>query len=135
MDASPKSRKALAYALEEFTDVEITVLHVTNPIEDTYFTGEEDFMTDFEALEERGEREAEAILEDARHLADDYEVDLLTERAFGPPANTIVEFIEDGDFDQVVLGSHGRSGLARLFLGSVAEKVARRAPVPVTIVK
>jgi nucleotide-binding universal stress UspA family protein len=37
--------------------------------------------------------------------------------------------------DLVVIGTHGRSGLERLFLGSVAESVARHAPVPVLLVK
>lgn len=135
MDASPKSETALEHALREFADATITVLHVTNPIEDTYMTGEEDFMTDFEALEERSREEAETILSNAKATAEAHGVDISTERAFGPPASKIVEFAEEHGFDHIVLGSHGRSGLARLFLGSVAEKVARRAPVPVTIIK
>ena len=135
MDASPKSRKALTHAIEDYRDAEIIVLHVTNPIEDTYMTGEEDFMTDFEALEERSSEEAERILEDAREIAADHGVEITTERVFGAPATKIVEYAEEHGVDHIVLGSHGRSGLARLFLGSVAEKVARRAPVPVTIIK
>jgi len=43
---------------------------------------------------------------------------------------------EDGvPFDHVVLGSQGRTGLSRVFLGSVAEGVVRRAEVPVTVVR
>lgn len=135
MDASPKSRKALNHALREFRDAEITVLHVTNPVEDTYMTGEEDFMADFEALEERSREVAQSILETAEEIAEKHGRSIHTDRTFGPPATKIVEFAEDHEIDQVIIGSHGRSGLARLFLGSVAEKVARRAPVPVTIVK
>lgn len=135
MDASPKSRKALTHALREFGDAEITVIHVTNPIEDTYMTGEEDFMADFDALEERSREVAESIFETAEELAEEQGRSIRTVRGFGPPATEIVEFAEDHGIDHVVIGSHGRSGLARLFLGSVAEKVARRAPVPVTIVK
>ncbi|GAB7020902.1 hypothetical protein JCM18750_37640 [Halostagnicola bangensis] len=37
--------------------------------------------------------------------------------------------------DHIVIGSHGRSGPSRVLLGSVTERVARRAPVPVTIVR
>ncbi|MDZ7731027.1 MAG: universal stress protein [Natrialbaceae archaeon] len=37
--------------------------------------------------------------------------------------------------DRIVIGSHGRTGLSRVLLGSVAEEVARRAPIPVTIVR
>jgi len=53
----------------------------------------------------------------------------------GPPARTIVEYADENDADQIVIGSHGRSGVSRVLLGSVAETVARRSPVPVTIVR
>lgn len=46
----------------------------------------------------------------------------------------IIEQAKEGDFDLIVMGSHGRSGVARFFLGSVAEKVVQRAPCPVLIV-
>lgn len=39
------------------------------------------------------------------------------------------------DVDHVAVGSHGRSGVSRLLLGSVAESVMRRPPVPVTVVR
>jgi nucleotide-binding universal stress UspA family protein len=51
----------------------------------------------------------------------------------GPAADTIVRFAEGG-YDLVVMGTHGRTGLARLFMGSVAQKVAARASCPVLTV-
>ncbi len=45
----------------------------------------------------------------------------------GHPARTVV--------NHVVVGSHGREGVSRLLLGSVAEKIVRRSPVPVTVVR
>jgi nucleotide-binding universal stress UspA family protein len=53
----------------------------------------------------------------------------------GDPANEIVAYAEETDVDHIVVGSHGRSGLSRVLLGSTAEKVVRRSPVPVTVVK
>lgn len=50
------------------------------------------------------------------------------------PAAAIVDRASRPDVDLVVLGSHGRSGVSRWLLGSVAERVARYAPVPVMIV-
>jgi len=47
----------------------------------------------------------------------------------------IVEMAEDEGADLVILGSHGRSGLSRAFLGSVAERVVRHAPCPVLVVR
>lgn len=52
----------------------------------------------------------------------------------GPVAERILEVLEDEDFDLVVLTSHGRTGISRFLLGSVAEKLARHSSVPVLIV-
>jgi nucleotide-binding universal stress UspA family protein len=49
-------------------------------------------------------------------------------RATGPIASKILDKLEERAFDLVALGSHGRSGLKRLLLGSTAEKVIRHAP-------
>lgn len=53
----------------------------------------------------------------------------------GEPKDTIVRVARDRKVDLIVLGSKGRSGLGRLFLGSVAEGVTRAADCPVLIVK
>ena len=53
----------------------------------------------------------------------------------GPIADTIVEQAEAGDHGMVVMGTHGRRGIARMLMGSVAEQVTRRSPVPVLTVR
>jgi nucleotide-binding universal stress UspA family protein len=53
----------------------------------------------------------------------------------GGPIHEIIEFAAREQIDLIVMGSHGRTGLSRLLMGSVAEGVARRAPCPVLIVK
>ncbi|MBT9584200.1 universal stress protein [bacterium] len=53
----------------------------------------------------------------------------------GNAARRILEEAEHGHFDLIVLTSHGRTGLAHLMLGSVAEKVSRHAGCPVLIVR
>src|SRR5262249_10221507 len=52
------------------------------------------------------------------------------EVAEGVPYEEIVRQAREGDVDLIVMGTHGRTGLAHVFLGSVAEKVVRRAPCP-----
>ncbi len=54
---------------------------------------------------------------------------------FGDEATEINAFAEKVHADLIVLGTHGRSGLGRLLMGSVAEGVLRRAPCPVLTVK
>ncbi len=53
----------------------------------------------------------------------------------GPPGPTIVAFASDWDVDLVIMGSHGRTGLARLLLGSVARSVLHHATCSVLVVR
>ncbi len=54
---------------------------------------------------------------------------------FGHPVDVILEVAKELEVDVIVLGTHGRRGLSRLLLGSVAEAVVRRASVPVVTVR
>lgn len=53
----------------------------------------------------------------------------------GPPGPSIVECAKNCQADMIVMGTHGRSGLSRLIMGSVAEYVHRHAPCPVLTIK
>jgi universal stress protein A len=53
----------------------------------------------------------------------------------GDPARTIVEVAESGGYDLIVMGTHGRTGIGHLLMGSVAEKVLRRTSCPVLSVR
>jgi nucleotide-binding universal stress UspA family protein len=53
----------------------------------------------------------------------------------GDPASEIVRTAEEAGCDLIVLGTHGRRGLTRLVMGSVAEQVVRKAPCPVLTAK
>lgn len=53
----------------------------------------------------------------------------------GDPASELIEFTRRGRFNLVVMGTHGRTGLDRLLMGSVAERMLRESPCSVLIVK
>jgi len=53
----------------------------------------------------------------------------------GHPADVIVEFAKEHHIDLIVMGTHGRTGVARLVMGSIAEAVVRRSECPVLTVK
>jgi universal stress protein A len=53
----------------------------------------------------------------------------------GSPAVEILRYAEERTIDLIILGTHGRSGLAHIWLGSVAEQVTRQSKCPVTIVR
>ena len=55
--------------------------------------------------------------------------------AFGQPAEEIAEYAAQNGIDLIVLGTHGRSGLEKMWLGSVTEKVLRQAECPMLVVR
>lgn len=59
---------------------------------------------------------------------------LITRLAAGDPASALLHELRVGSYDLVVIGTHGRTGLSHLLLGSVAEKLVRLSPVPVLTV-
>jgi universal stress protein A len=81
--------------------------------------------------------EAERSLADWKKRAEEMGVkNVSTQVVAGVPWHMIVEALEaDHTFDLVVIGTHGRTGLGRVLLGSVAETVVRHSPCPVLVVR
>lgn len=75
-------------------------------------------------------REIERLARAARQAP----IRVSTRLAEGPPARSIIRAAKSARANLIVVGSHGRSGLSRLLLGSVAERVIRTAPCPVLTV-
>lgn len=135
-DESEQSWAAFEYALENHAEDDITLLHVIDLLEAGYSTPVDATVPGFwEEWFESEKTAAEDLFEDALAAADDADVSIETETVVGRPARAINEFADEHDVDQIVMGSHGRSGVTRVLLGSVAENVVRRAPIPVTIVR
>lgn len=135
-DSSEMSTRALETACEEYPDAEIHALHAVDLDEAGYGSRLEDAWTgQMENWYESAEAEAETLVEEARDTATEYGAEVETHVEAGEPARTIVEFVEDQGAERVVMGSHGRSGISRVLLGSVAETVVRRSPVPVLVVR
>lgn len=134
VDGSPESHAALEFALDRYGDDETTivVLHVFNPIETIYAA--EPGAIDQRVIERQRERAA-AILDEAVEAASSHPGPVERVLVEGTPPAEIVDYVEEGDIDHVVVGSRGRTGLSRVLLGSVAEVVVRRSPVPVTVVR
>lgn len=55
--------------------------------------------------------------------------------AFGDPYREILDYVRRGSIDLIVMGTHGRGGVAHALMGSVAEKVVRTAPCPVLTIR
>ncbi len=77
--------------------------------------------------------DAEAAVDQVRREGDRMGINVKTIMMSGSPANEIIEASKD--FDLIVMGSLGRTGLSHMLMGSVAEKVVRLASCPVLVIK
>ncbi|MXR51250.1 universal stress protein [Halovenus sp. WSH3] len=135
-DGSDPAQAAVKYAIEEHADKEIVLLRVIEVASGMTDAGINIIQERFREKPEKVKKEARQ--EVGRQTADLFEeagIEYETEIVFGEPAREIVAYAEANDIDQIVIGNHGRSGVSRVLLGSVGEKVVRRAPMPVTVVR
>ncbi|WP_129113064.1 universal stress protein [Halegenticoccus tardaugens] len=133
VDGSPPSKAAVEFATDEWPDAEFTLLNVINPVEAGYSPGA-GVPSGAEDWYEGARTQSESVLAEMQsEIGPDANVETMTE--VGRPSQAIVEVAEEGDFDLVVIGSHGRKGVSRILLGSVAEAVVRSSAVPALVVR
>lgn len=77
---------------------------------------------------------AERAVDDASRRAQEAGIEVTEAVRVGAPHREICGYADDVNADVVVVGTHGRTGLSRAFLGSVAARVVRSSPVPVLVV-
>ncbi|GAB3678785.1 universal stress protein [Halopiger thermotolerans] len=133
-DGSDPAQQAVTYAFDEYADedeelVLLRVVEVADSLTEASVQAVE------ETLADRRETASEDLHEDLAELVATEDVDFRVETAAGDPAREVVRFAEENDVDHIIVGSHGREGVSRVLLGSVAEKIVRRAPVSVTVVR
>jgi len=136
-DFGEASAAALRYgrAIATAFGAKLHLLHVTEDLALSAFSGVEGYATFPAEIQEdmdRAERQqTEALLtENDRRWLNAEAVTITSERT----AATIVDYARGNAVDLIVVGTHGRGALARLMMGSVAERVVRTAPCPVLTV-
>lgn len=133
-DGTPQSVAALEHACRHHDDARVTVLYAIDPVAAGY-SAEVSLPSTAEEWYETARARAESALEEASAAAGEFGVDPETVVEVGRPSTAILEYVREYDVDHVVVGSHGRSGVSRILLGSVAESVMRESPAPVTVVR
>ena len=138
VDFSECSAQALKHArgLAEKLGAKLDVLHAYDvptfiPPHVVVMMGEVDAP-----LAEHAEHHAKQQLDDflqKQGIGKDSNIERRT--LMGPPALTLIEAAEEGNYDLIIMGTHGRTGLPRLVLGSTAEKVVRGAPCAVLTIR
>ena len=113
---------------------EVRVLHVVEPIwlAVDYELGE---VRQIEAAREEGLKRGKELVEHIKSLVAKAGFTVTTAIEEGDPRLAIVDYAAQWKADLLVVGSHGRKGLGRLLIGSVAEYVARHAHCSVLIVR
>ncbi len=131
---SSDNATAYALALAQKFGAEVCLLHVVQDL--ALFFPEAVFNAPPPAPPvEQFAAAARAALQRVASALDAGGVTVRAEVGVGPPAEVVVRFAREHAVDLVVMGTHGHTGLAHVILGSVAEKVVRRAPCPVLTVR
>ena len=131
-DFSETSEEALGYA-RGLADAFKATLHVLHVIPDPYSQSWSMEATGVAIPEllKTWEQDARKRLDQLK--TDDIETEVVTQ--IGHPFVQIVRYARDHDIDLIVMGTHGRGAIGHMLLGSVAEKVVRKAPCPVLTVR
>lgn len=134
LDGSPFGEQALpqAMALARRDGATLELVHVHRPLASLYSANEvmSDMMLDA-TLREQGQAYLDRVAERVRATV---KVPVNAALLCGPVAEVIIEQAVAAKADLMVMTTHGRGPLVRFWLGSVADKVARRSPVPVLLI-
>ena len=129
-DGSPGTEAAAeqALAVARRFGAQLDVLHV---VDTSVLPLDSHSQAAFQELESEGRRSVESLTDRAREVG----LEEVTGTVLrGDPEQVIVDYASNNDVDLVVMGTHGRTGLDRVLLGSVTERVLRLSPVPVLTV-
>ncbi len=128
-DFSERSEAALRHAtsLARENGATLMIAHVREPAETYADTGFAGYPVPQDEAELRG------VLHEIE--PSDTSVRCVHHLLSGNPADEIIRFAEQAGVDLIVMGTHGRTGLSRLVMGSVAEAVVRGAKSPVLTIK
>jgi nucleotide-binding universal stress UspA family protein len=130
-DGSTASEGAVDHAIELAKQYDAT-LHVLYVVDSgVYSSLEVGSEIVVEALREEGKK----AVGDVRSKAESAGIEVETVVQTGLAHRSIVDYVRDEGIDLVVMGTHGRTGVGRFLLGSVAEKVVRTADAPVLTVR
>lgn len=132
-DGSDYSDKALkkGAAIAKKEDASISVITVVPDLGLTDELGDDYTKSLYNTLTDEAEKLMKAIQDDLSKSLKDVK----TEVRFGSPAEIIVDMAKDGKVDLLVVGSHGKHGAKKFYLGSVSSKVVEHTPCDVLVVK
>jgi|Deesub1362A_J573_1020465.scaffolds.fasta_scaffold00357_32 nucleotide-binding universal stress UspA family protein len=118
-------------SLAEEYNSKLYLLHVLEPLHSSVRAE----ISDFDLFQQRMIDQAKEDLEKVVPAAVKQRLEVEEVLEIGQPQYVIVEKAKELGVDVIVIATHGRTGLAHVLLGSVAEKVIRHAPCPVFVIR
>jgi len=132
-DGSAGVERAVEHAVD-LADTHEATLHALYVVNTASYSSMP-METSWEHVRDMLGEEGERALERVGDIADGADVPVESVVVDGSPSREIVRYAEQEPCDLVVMGTHGRGGIDRLLLGSVAERVVRASAVPVLTVR
>lgn len=124
-DGSERSREAIDPALPIASQFDATI-HALSVAE---------MVQQKDQLRADAKEEAERALDEVETQVTGENIDVTRAIRTGMPGEEILQYVDQNDVDMIIMGTQGKTGLNRVLLGSIAEKIIRESPVPVMTVR
>jgi nucleotide-binding universal stress UspA family protein len=137
LDGSPLAECVIPHieALARLSDCEVQLITVIEPIEVPTRGKIALSEDDLKQIHKEMEKDARTYLDQIALRLNRSGIKSHPVILVGKPAESLVEYVHNNSIDLLVMATHGRSGLTKLFWGSIAEKVIRAVNVPVLLIK
>ncbi len=142
VDGSEESKRALRLAAPFFKkrDFKITLFNVLPEIRESYKHYEKFIEEEIKEVKKVFKKEDEEdheleVINEAEEILKEFGIKAKKKHRHGDAVEGILQEIEEGDYELVVLGSHGYTGIKKVLMGSVSSKIMEKSPISVLIVK
>jgi nucleotide-binding universal stress UspA family protein len=119
----------------KLSNASVELVHVIEPVELPTRGGLALSVDDLKQIEEHSKQEAENYLREIVGRLKSAGIKSHSKLLTGKAADSLVDYIQENNFDLVIMATHGRSGISRWFWGSVADKILYSSQIPVLLVR
>lgn len=137
LDGSKLAESVLphAQAIAKLAKASVELVHVIEPIELPTRGGIALSVDDLKQIEWHSKRDAQSYLRGIMDRLKRVGVKAHSKLLAGKAADSLVDYIQDENFDLVIMATHGRSGISRWIWGSAAERILHSSSVPILIIR
>ncbi len=119
----------------KLSNASVELVHVVEPVELPTRGGIALSGDDLRQIEEHSRHEAQSYLKEIVSRLKSSGIKSRPKLLTGKAADSLVDYMQENNFDLVIMATHGRSGISRWFWGSVADKILYSSKIPVLLVR